>query len=362
MNHSTKLSPSRALRVLALASAVSLTPITTSATTLHVTDDTFVDLNRSHHTNGHEFKLRVRTAGSDRYHYWYRKHRGGEAQSFVKFDLSMLPEMVKGDDIAKATLRFFVTRVNREGKVNLHLIDDVWDEHTLNAATMPPIGAYFASAWISAADAREFVTLDVTTQLRDWVNNPSRNHGIALLAVDAHFDADSKEAIWGSHPMVIDVVLASGGTLGLQGPPGPAGPQGPAGPTGATGSVGADGPQGPAGPRGLQGPPGAAGADGTDGSIGPQGPPGPEGPAGPSKLTVFQTNAGGTPMLNFPSEGNANPEVYKLNNNATDAPFVCESETRGQIYVARPSRQAAQDSLCYCGEIDGEFQHWCFNP
>jgi len=84
--------------------------------------------------------------------------------------------------------------------------------------------------------------------------------------------------------MTLEVIAASGGTVGPQGPPGPAGspgPQGPQGDPGPAGATGPSGPQGAAGPAGATGPSGPQGAVGPAGATGPAGLIGPAGPQGP---------------------------------------------------------------------------------
>lgn len=88
----------------------------------------------------------------------------------------------------------------------------------------------------------------------------------------------------------VNVLVASGGVMGPQGPAGaqgPAGPsgvqgvQGPAGGLGATGSTGPSGATGPIGATGIQGPSGAQGVAGpAGGATGATGPSGLQGPSG----------------------------------------------------------------------------------
>ncbi|MFQ5756854.1 MAG: DNRLRE domain-containing protein, partial [Acidiferrobacterales bacterium] len=321
----------RAALTLIALSAFSLLPA--NAATLHLTDDTFVDFSKPNHNNGSRFTVVIGTSGGDRRDYHRgadkpdkrgrddpdresRSHRGhdergepylrdhgrGESHGFAKFDLSTLPDGISGTAIAKATLRLWVSAVRREGSLTLHRVETDWDEDSLTSANSPGLGEALSTAWIMASDQKNYVTFDITSEVRRWVDDPSTNHGIAFTPIDVRFVTDSKENIATSRPMEVEVALAGNrgsGVLGSQGLPGLEGPQGPAGPQGVAGADGApgpqgppgpEGPQGPAGPQGVagadgapgpQGPAGLAGADGADGAPGPQGPPGPEGPQGP---------------------------------------------------------------------------------
>ena len=62
----------------------------------------------------------------------------------------------------------------------------------------------------------------------------------------------------------------------------------------------------------------------------------------------------------WPSGSDANPEVYQLN--VDTEPYDCSDDTRGMIYVAKPSGGGDQDSLCYCGWVSDGFKTHCFNP
>lgn len=43
----------------------------------------------------------------------------GDFTSFLRFDLSTLPDDVTGDDVVKATLKLFLSKLNRAGSLDL---------------------------------------------------------------------------------------------------------------------------------------------------------------------------------------------------------------------------------------------------
>ncbi len=69
-----------------------------SADTLHITDDTFIDLSQPTTTNGDSLGIQVNDTA-------------GVQQGFVRFDLSTLPASTVDADIDSATLRFWVKDV-----------------------------------------------------------------------------------------------------------------------------------------------------------------------------------------------------------------------------------------------------------
>ena len=248
------------------------------ALTLHVTDDTYIQLNKPNQTNGKSKKLLIRNMGG-----------GDEGQVFVKFDLSAVPA---GADINQAILRLWVDTIKNPGSITLHEVLAPWEEDTLSAASAPALSGAFATIPIPNVQ-NSFVTLDLTTVLQGWLTNPSTNHGLALVPESndpVRVELDSKEDVATSHPMELEVALVSGGS------PGPAGPQGDPGPPGPPGPAGAQGPSGLLGPQGLPGPQGPIGLPG------PQGLPGPEGPGGGLTLAGMTCPSGGA-LIGFDANG-----------------------------------------------------------
>lgn len=207
--------------------------------TVHTSSDTNVNFNKVNQTNGSNVNLFVRDTGA-----------GGIRHAFAQFDLSSLPT---GEPVSKATLRFWASRVQKAGSVDLHLVNDGWDESTLTAGqvqsmavTIDPIA--FASVAITNADKNHYVSVDVTPQVQAWLDGAVDNHGLAILPNNVRAELDSKENGGTSHPLELEVVLE-----------GPEGPTGPAGMNGVSGTDGMDG---------MNGAPGVPGQDGADGISG----------------------------------------------------------------------------------------------
>ena len=207
------------------------------AITLHVTDDTNINLNKQNQNNGTNAQVFVRNVGS-----------GGERQAFVKFDLSPLPA---GSIVERATLRLFPNTIQNTGDVTLHEVLADWTEGTLTAGTAPALGPLFTTGSITGIK-KDYVDIELPVGVvQGWFDTPASNFGIALLpdgTNDIRVQLDSKENGATSHPMELEVVLE-----GPVGPEGPTGPQGPEGPTGLTGPQGPQGIQGPTGPIGPPG-------------------------------------------------------------------------------------------------------------
>jgi hypothetical protein len=203
----------------------------------------------------------ARTANNIGTNVYANKNFGGDAllgvsnvaptqDSFLRFDpVGILPEGTTAAQIHKATLILYVSRSDTTGSISLCPVTAAWIEGKgtgqavagVTWNTRPAVGPSQGAFPVSTSQLDEFVMLDVTELVRDWVANPSSNFGIALKpsgTVTMYFD--SKESSSPGHNPAIDVTLT-----------GPVGPKGDTGPIGPQGNQGVPGPVGPQGPKGL---------------------------------------------------------------------------------------------------------------
>lgn len=216
------------------------------------------------------------------------KGNGRFGRTFLKFSLATLLPGTLSSDVSHARLRLWVNGNSTvAGAVTLSPVTAGWDEYLLKDNSTA--GLTFGSpklAELPVSSVNNFVSIDVTTWVKAWLDGSMANEGIEIEASATttflNLAFDSKESDQTSHEPRLEI------TLTRVGPPGPAGPVGPIGPTGANGAVGPAGPAGavgPAGPAGAIGPMGPAGPPGLGGPAGlsgPQGPPGEQGPPGPA--------------------------------------------------------------------------------
>ncbi|MGH8524580.1 MAG: DNRLRE domain-containing protein, partial [Gammaproteobacteria bacterium] len=218
-------------------------------------------------------------------------------RSYLKFNLSTLPSGTQAADIEKATLKLFVSKRRKAGSLDVFAVTGPWSELHITHMNAPALAGHAETAApVRVPRANQFVTVDLTTLVRDWVDFKATsgafgraNHGIALVRHPRLWaEFYSKESDSTAHDATLEIVLTGTGGAGPAGPQGAAGSTGPAGPQGETGSQGETGPQGP---QGETGPTGPAGPQGPQGNTGPQGPIGltgaigATGPAGPIGLT-----------------------------------------------------------------------------
>jgi hypothetical protein len=158
------------------------------------------------------------------------------SRAFVRFDLSALPANLPANQIAKATMQVWVNRVSRPGSIQVIPVSAGWSEAELTFRTAPPSDPDpVATATVPEGKTRFYLTVDLTSLVREWVSGQRVNHGIMLAAQEdgASIRIDSKENTATSHEPRLEIVFA-----GVQGVPGPRGERGPMGPPGdAPGTV-----------------------------------------------------------------------------------------------------------------------------
>src|SRR4030095_11685445 len=150
--------------------------------------------------------------------------------AYVKFEIAgTLSAGTKRDDIAKATVKFYVNKVATAGKLDLYPIMADWDEKTITANNAPPIGPLALTTPQISKDAQgNYVLIDITDLVKQWFDDGSGqnaipNYGFALAPhpVDpntpqlADINFDSKENAQTSHDALLSVHLESG-SPGLQ--------------------------------------------------------------------------------------------------------------------------------------------------
>jgi hypothetical protein len=182
--------------------------------------------------------------------------------AFIRFDLSAVPANAT---ITKATLRLYVNLANVPGSFDVYELNQAWTETGLTHNNQPPLGVSATGGnptTVTASQLNQFLLIDITALVQNWLNGSIVNNGIALSLTSAtgHIGLDSKESIRTGHQPELEIVL--NGAVGPQGPPGPQGIPGVAGPPGSPGAQGAPGAQGS---PGAQGPPGPSGAPGLNG-------------------------------------------------------------------------------------------------
>ena len=161
---------------------------------------------------------------------------GNGATALIKFNAAALPAGTTGNDVKQATLLLWVNSAAHAGALNAASVTTAWTEGTVTQNTAPTLSASpFATANLTTST--RYVSLDATALVKQWIDTPASDNGLALfapagsLAEATLFTIDSGSTA--SASATLDVTLNA--------LPGATGPQGPAGPVGATGATGPTG-------------------------------------------------------------------------------------------------------------------------
>jgi hypothetical protein len=156
----------------------------------------------------------------------------GATKTYIKFQLqSSLPPTTGAANVAKATLKLFLSGTNPSGAVDIYPVTSAWTESTLTTAPPTLSSTAFATA-ITVGNTDQFLVVDVTQLVQQWLEGSANggldNDGIALLADTNTTYAvfDSKESLVTSHEPRLEIVLVNSGPQGPQGVPGPPGTPG----------------------------------------------------------------------------------------------------------------------------------------
>ena len=286
---------------------------------------------------------------------------GPGVNAYIRFDLTALPAGLTGSNVSKATVRLNVNGVNTSGTFDVYEVTKSWTEGAITYNNTPPLGTKVNSAVMIPTSKRNFIDVDVTQAVRDWLDGTQANYGIALVpssgsSISVSFD--SKENTSTSHDPELSANLVSAGPQGAQGPQGVQGPQGPAGPTGPQGMTGLAGATGATGPQGLTGATGATGAQGPAGPQGATGAPGATGPMGPMGAQGPQGPAGSGGQVYFTHPINCNDLTFDVwictgSNSAVTINGNSGSLSCYDCCIAAGSRRKLS---CHCRRVFWHFQ------
>ena len=159
----------------------------------------------------------------------------------------------------------YANTIRHAGSFDVVAVNGAWDERTVTSATVPS-PTEMEAAGVGAA-LHDFVTVDLTGLVKDWVDGVA-NNGIALIPNGSNVNVlfDSKEGGAAFPRLLITITeepTYAAGLIGATGATGATGADGAVGATGATGDVGATGATGDTGATGATGETGATGDTGA---------------------------------------------------------------------------------------------------
>ena len=110
--------------------------------------------------------------------------------------------------VEKARLTLYFPSVTKVGDLSLHVVTQDWEEiFTGPTRLQPAIGASFLTIPSGSVVKKQFVILDVTQQVKDWLTNPGSNFGIAVTSPDGivNVTIGSKEGSASGYPPLLEI-------------------------------------------------------------------------------------------------------------------------------------------------------------
>ena len=101
--------------------------------------------------------------------------------TYIQFNLASVPT---GASISQATLKLYVNTVTTAGAFELYAVNGTWTESGLTYSLAPALGSVIdSSVPITTADKNQYILIPMTSTVQGWINTPSSNNGVALVAV-----------------------------------------------------------------------------------------------------------------------------------------------------------------------------------
>jgi len=104
---------------------------------------------------------------------------------YLKFKFfSTLPASTPGSAVERATLKLYVGSIKTAGKLDVYSVLGAWDESTITANNTPPLGSLAATSERIGADQKgNFIVIDITPLVRQWLGNVGNTTGIQTLCI-----------------------------------------------------------------------------------------------------------------------------------------------------------------------------------
>lgn len=127
--------------------------------------------------------------------------------AFVRFEAGSLAGNLPAEQVDRALLMIYFPKVTRAGAIRLHAVSGDWTEEpsaTISApgVSVTPIATIPAESVIGS----QFAIVDVTSQVKAWMNDPSSDNGLALSGDDAVVaEIGAKEGPGSGYPAVLQI-------------------------------------------------------------------------------------------------------------------------------------------------------------
>jgi formylglycine-generating enzyme len=140
--------------------------------------------------------------------------------AFVRFEVEGTG-MTAGT-VEKARLTLYFPSVTKVGDLSLHVVTQDWEETFAGPTrTHPTFGASFLTIPWASVIKKQFVIVDVTQQVKDWLVTPGSNFGIAVTSPDGigNVTIGSKEGSASGYPALLEMESSAVALVAAAAPP-----------------------------------------------------------------------------------------------------------------------------------------------
>ncbi len=140
--------------------------------------------------------------------------------AFVRFEVEGTG-MTAGT-VDKARLTLYFPSVTRAGDLSLHVVSQDWVEtFTGTTRTQPEMEPAFLTIPAASVIKKQFIIVDVTQQVKDWLTTPGSNYGIAVTSPDGigNVTMGSKEGSASGYPPLLEIEPSAVALVAAAAPP-----------------------------------------------------------------------------------------------------------------------------------------------
>jgi hypothetical protein len=127
----------------------------------------------------------------------------------LRFDVGTLASSFTSSEVQRARLIFYLPKVSVPGELTVHKVMTHWTEDPAGSVAPPSVHSPFATVPTHAAVAKQFVIVDVTSQVRSWLDTPEGDFGFALQSTGTGSAlVGAKEGPGSGYPAVLEIDTA----------------------------------------------------------------------------------------------------------------------------------------------------------
>jgi hypothetical protein len=127
--------------------------------------------------------------------------------AFLRFEAGSLAGDFPAEQVDRALLMIYFSKVTRAGAIRLNAVSGDWTEAPAAIVPAPGVSVTpIATIPAESAIGSQFAIVDVTSQVRAWMEDPSSDNGLALVGDDAVVaEIGAKEGPGAGYPAVLQI-------------------------------------------------------------------------------------------------------------------------------------------------------------